>query len=438
MKYLRQVAMAALLALAVPTQAQWVPGVGDDFVGTSLDTNFWTFRIDCFGCLGYPGNTENASFYNVSGGNLNLLSLETSNSFYGQWVYQQNVANVKVSTLPAPGATWFVETSMRASQSFHDATNYPFVGLAFMRDSNHGVMHVYKQLDPVGNNNGGVSSIIFLDNGTYRDDFGQGNGYHGDNPATDDGAASDVLTFRVEKLANGNITFAFGRNIAPVVSDTYTPAETGGRKRLYDTLNNIQDLRIGVITAPQGTTTTGMSASYDYLHTNLPVSTSTIRTLYGNVPLEEANFPEGRATTVTFQFFDAATNALLFTRNATVGTNQGTQKGFFSIPDLPLGNYNVCVKGNRWLAVSFPLNATSTGDITLAAGTIPVLKSGDANNDNSIDVLDLDRLIQAFDAVPGMPNYNEQADFNADNSVDVLDLDILIRNFDQVGDDCGN
>jgi hypothetical protein len=435
MKYFRQFAMAALLALAVPAQAQWVPGVGDDFSGTSLDTNFWTFRIDCFGCLGYPGTTENASRYNVSDGSLNLLSIETANSFYGQWVYQQNFANVKVSTSPAPPATWFVETSLRASQAFHDANGYPLVGLAFMRDSNHGIIHSYKQLQ---NNNGGISSITFLDSGTYRDDFGQGNGYHGDNPASDDGVASDVLNFRVEKLANGNITFAFGRNTTPVVSDTFTPNETGGRKRFYDTINSIQDLRIGVMSASQGATTPGQTASYDFLHTNLPVSTSTIRTLYGNVPLEEANYPAGRATTVTFKFFDAATNALLFTRNATVGTNEGTQKGFFSIPDLPVGNYNVCVKGDRWLAVSFPLNAIAAGDITLPAGTIPLLKSGDATGDNSIDVLDLDLLIQAFDTVPGMQNFNLQADFNTDDSIDVLDLDILIRNFDQIGADCGN
>lgn len=68
----------------------------------------------------------------------------------------------------------------------------------------------------------------------------------------------------------------------------------------------------------------------------------------------------------------------------------------------------------------------SNQDVTLAAG--------DANDDYMVDVLDLDLLIQSFDADPDSPQWNDGvADFNCDDSVDVFDLDLLIRNFDQSG-----
>jgi hypothetical protein len=75
--------------------------------------------------------------------------------------------------------------------------------------------------------------------------------------------------------------------------------------------------------------------------------------------------------------------------------------------------------------------STSAGDVT---GVNAALRGGDANNDNSVDFLDLDALIQAFNAMPADANWNEGADLNCDDSVDFLDLDLLIRNFNKTGD----
>jgi hypothetical protein len=63
------------------------------------------------------------------------------------------------------------------------------------------------------------------------------------------------------------------------------------------------------------------------------------------------------------------------------------------------------------------------------------LRAGDANDDNSADVLDLDLLIQSFDTCLGDPNFIATSDFNYDGCTDVLDLDLLFRNFDTVGDE---
>lgn len=106
--------------------------------------------------------------------------------------------------------------------------------------------------------------------------------------------------------------------------------------------------------------------------------------------------------------------------------------GNFVVDTVPNGDYEVAFKGAKWLRKVVPVTVASHG-------TPPILVSlpgGDANDDNSADVLDLDLLIQSFDNVEGDPKWNEgAADFNNDGSVDVLDLDILLRNFDVAGED---
>jgi alpha-tubulin suppressor-like RCC1 family protein len=106
--------------------------------------------------------------------------------------------------------------------------------------------------------------------------------------------------------------------------------------------------------------------------------------------------------------------------------------GVFSF-QIPQGTYNVAVKGSKWLQQVLPNVHTSGGNSVLNL-RINLTISGDANNDNSIDVLDLALLIEAFEADPTAPNWDTNADFNGDESVDVLDIDILIRNFDLQGD----
>jgi hypothetical protein len=105
--------------------------------------------------------------------------------------------------------------------------------------------------------------------------------------------------------------------------------------------------------------------------------------------------------------------------------------GVFTFADIPPGTYDVAVKGYKWLQrVAYDVNTSSNNVLNLRV----FLLAGDANDDNSVDVLDLDRLIQAFDTMQGDANWNPGADFNCDDSVDVLDLDLLIQNFDLLGD----
>lgn len=110
------------------------------------------------------------------------------------------------------------------------------------------------------------------------------------------------------------------------------------------------------------------------------------------------------------------------------------QLGVFTFTDIPEGEYNVAVKGDRWLRQVIPNVSTIGGNNVLNLRVF--LKAGDANDDNIVDVDDLAILIESFDAGPADPNWRDgKADFTCDELVDVNDLALLIQNFDATGDD---
>ncbi len=62
---------------------------------------------------------------------------------------------------------------------------------------------------------------------------------------------------------------------------------------------------------------------------------------------------------------------------------------------------------------------------------IVVPLAGDVNKDDTVDVIDLLTLIDAFGSATGQTNYNPACDFNGDGTVDVLDLLDMVGNFGQ-------
>jgi hypothetical protein len=101
--------------------------------------------------------------------------------------------------------------------------------------------------------------------------------------------------------------------------------------------------------------------------------------------------------------------------------------------NAPAGNYTVRIKGEKTLSKTVAANL-STGD---AFGANVSLLTGDANNDNAVDISDLLVVIGAYNQLaqtpPDNPNYNFAADFNEDNVVDIADLLLLIGNYNKLG-----
>ena len=150
------------------------------------------------------------------------------------------------------------------------------------------------------------------------------------------------------------------------------------------------------------------------------------RTVSGTVSLEQvpAAF---RNQTLTFEFRPVAGGAS-FTRTQTL-----TSAGGFSFTDIPAANYNLAVKGAKWLRSVVPVSANNYNVTNLSVA----LTGGDANGDNSIDASDFGILVTAYNssAVISGSGYDAAADFSCDGLVDATDFGILIGNYNTVGAD---
>ncbi len=106
--------------------------------------------------------------------------------------------------------------------------------------------------------------------------------------------------------------------------------------------------------------------------------------------------------------------------------------GAFAFKTPLRGNYWLLAKSSHWLRqrLTVSLNITDNGN----PGQVFALLNGDGDDDNSITVFDYGMLSDAFDTVPGDPDWNPSADFDGDDSVNVFDYSILSDNFDLSGD----
>lgn len=107
-----------------------------------------------------------------------------------------------------------------------------------------------------------------------------------------------------------------------------------------------------------------------------------------------------------------------------------TNLGQVSIPNLPVGTYEVLIKGSHTLA--------RLHTITLVQGTNALttaqLMEGDANNDNIVSLPDFSLLASAFATEASEPAYNAAADFNVDGFITLPDFSLLANSYGASGD----
>jgi hypothetical protein len=104
--------------------------------------------------------------------------------------------------------------------------------------------------------------------------------------------------------------------------------------------------------------------------------------------------------------------------------------GKFRVCSIYTGTYDIRVKSATTLAVRANSVAVTTGTKVVNLG---LLRSGDANNDNCVGIVDFSILSAAYASVSGDARYDSRADMNADSSVDVLDYSWLATRYA----DCG-
>jgi hypothetical protein len=102
--------------------------------------------------------------------------------------------------------------------------------------------------------------------------------------------------------------------------------------------------------------------------------------------------------------------------------------GYFTqtISALPAGTYAWRVKGPQYLANSGTVALSGSGTANVEMG---LMHTGDANNDNVVDITDFTILRASFGKSCGDTGFDPRADFNGDCTVDITDFTLLRANF---------
>src|SRR5207253_6895657 len=88
------------------------------------------------------------------------------------------------------------------------------------------------------------------------------------------------------------------------------------------------------------------------------------------------------------------------------------------------------VKGSKFLANSGTVQLTGAPVTSVEMG---LMRTGDCDNDNVINVSDFSILKNTFGKTIGDPGYDDRADFTGDNTVNVTDFNLMKVNFGQSG-----
>lgn len=202
-------------------------------------------------------------------------------------------------------------------------------------------------------------------------------------------------------------------------------------------LNSASGAAAGVAEVATATTTVAGSHYIRVFETNAPAESQQYR-LSVNITMPQNKIVTGF---VNLSSWGAATNGITLTMEirgvsgvlqtlpVTLGANGSYSAQINS--SIVNGNYNLSLKGVRWLRDTIgPIAIGSTG----ATGANFTMRPGDCSNDNSVDLSDYLQMAATFDLSQGNGGYDFAGDLNGDNTVDLSDYLILAANFDLSGD----
>ena len=162
--------------------------------------------------------------------------------------------------------------------------------------------------------------------------------------------------------------------------------------------------------------------------TSTPIVTATLapQTLTVNAVLQGRPVPSAaQAAPLAVTITRTSDNVVVY--NTTVTSDHNAQ---FAVVGLAVGSYRIRVKHAQALASALDFVMGSGGNQTITVGT---LRTGDADNNNLINVTDFSLLATAFSKISGELGYDVRTDFNADGITNVTDFSLLATNFGQMG-----
>lgn len=111
------------------------------------------------------------------------------------------------------------------------------------------------------------------------------------------------------------------------------------------------------------------------------------------------------------------------------GASSTTESGLLNLPPAAPGGYTLWVKGSHTLAHAQPVSLAPAANM-IGTG---LLREGDSNNDNVVNISDFSLLAAAFGTAFGAELFDGRADFNGDRIVNISDFSLLAGNFGQAG-----
>jgi len=103
-----------------------------------------------------------------------------------------------------------------------------------------------------------------------------------------------------------------------------------------------------------------------------------------------------------------------------------------NLPSMPYGTYSVWIKHPEYLAETI---GSVVVDAAPNSATLSLLRAGDADNSNLVNITDFSILATSFGKMSTDVGFKENTDFNADNIVNITDFSLLATNFGQTGAD---
>lgn len=143
-----------------------------------------------------------------------------------------------------------------------------------------------------------------------------------------------------------------------------------------------------------------------------------VATVYGNV--DRQFYLGGAGMTGTLEFRDPNTLTVLHSRAITLDAS-----GNYAATTVPVGTYDVALKLHNWLRQVLE-DVVITDPST--SGVNFTVVNGDANGDNSVDLIDLNWIMVNFGQTGQV-----MGNLNWDGQVDILDINIALVNFGLVG-----
>ncbi len=111
--------------------------------------------------------------------------------------------------------------------------------------------------------------------------------------------------------------------------------------------------------------------------------------------------------------------------------------GYFEIPDVTEGGsgYTLNISKSGYLTRTIS-NIAVKGNISLGSATAPVeMWAGDILQDNAINMSDVIKIANSFNAITSDANYSTAADININGSINMEDVIILAKGFNSTSND---